>query len=282
MTNLENYYKYIASAIGYKRNSIQNDNINNTLTNTDDEHDIYKGGTKDSKKSTDDIPLNVIIMFNKIGKKQVDEFLENKHLKQMYLNIYYKEASFKVLKNLPNEYISNDDYSRLVLDCMVNDIKSNYTCNHILIVNVKKYSDVFILNNTLEKLNFIYNNHVNMYFLNFDIESMFKYIEYNYFENKLSPKTLLDNILECYTKKLNDNYNIKLCKKSIANSFKVFKKFFANESYLMNELTRLFDKFIYEDDVGYMHVKINSNFYVKFLNVNLSNIEETLQNIKLD
>lgn len=289
MTNLENYYKSIASVIGYKRNSshesntIQNnkDNIDNILTNADDEHDIHKGGTKDSKKSTDDIPLNVIIMFNKIGKKQVDEFLENKHLKQMYLNVYYKEAVFKVLKNLPNEYINNDDYTRLVLDCTVNDIKSNYTCNHILISKIKNYAELINFNNVLERLNSIY-NYNNIYFLNFDIESMFKYVNYNYFEDKITPNRLLNCIIECYTKKLNDNHDIKLYRKDIIRSFKMFKKFSPDELSLIRLLAPLFDEFIYEDDVGYMHVKFNSKSYVKFLDVNLSNIEETLQNIILD
>ena len=284
MTNLENYYKSIASKIGYKRNSSDELNTiqNNILTNTDDKPEIHKGGTKDSKKSTDDIPLNVITIFNGIGKKQVDEFLENEHLKPMNLDVYFEEGMFKLLKNLPNEYISGDDYSRLLINNIANDIKSDYTNNHVLIANMLDTTDLNKFNNILERLNFIYNNHINMYFLNFDIESMFRYVEYNYFEYKILPKVLLDNILEYYTTKQNDNHDIKLCKKSIVNGFKVFKKFYANELYLTNELTPLFDKFIFEDDVGYMHIKINSNSYMKFLNVNLSNIEETLQNLKLD
>ena len=283
MTNLENYYKYIASKIGYKRNSPNELNTiqNNILTNTNDKFEIHKGGTKDSKNSTDDIPLNVIIIFSKIGRKQVNEFLENKHLKSMILNVYFKEALFKILKNLPNEYISKEDYVRLVIDRTVNDIKSDYTDNHVLIVEIKKRYELENFNNVLEQLNYLY-NYTNMYFLNFDIESMFNYVENNYAEDKITPKILINSIIECYTKKLNDNHNIKLYRKSIIHNFKIFKKFFPDELSLIELLTYLFDNYIFNDDVDYIHIAIYSTSYVKFLDVNLSNIEETLQNIKLD
>lgn len=283
MANLENYYKYIASKIGYKRNSPNELNTiqNNILTNTNDKFEIHKGGTKDSKNSTDDIPLNVIIIFSKIGRKQVNNFLENKHLKQISLKIYFKEALFKILKNLPNEYISKEDYVRLVIDRTVNDIKSDYTDNHVLIVEIKKRYELENFNNVLEQLNYLY-NYTNMYFLNFDIESMFNYVENNYAEDKITPKILINSIIECYTKKLNDNHNIKLYRKDIIRSVKIFKKFSPNELSLIKILTPLFDNYILNDDVGYIHIVIYSTSYVKFLDVNLSNIEETLQNIKLD
>ena len=281
--NLENYYKSIASKIGYKRNSSDELNIiqNNILTNTDDKPEIHKGGTKDSKNSTGNIPLNVIIIFSKIGRKQVNEFLENKHLKSMILNVYFKEALFKILKNLPNEYISKEDYARLVINRTVNDIKSDYTDNHVLIVEIKKRYELENSNNVLEQLNYLYND-TNMYFLNFDIESMFNYVENNYAEDKITPEILINSIIECYTKKLNDNHNIKLYRKSIIHNFKIFKKFFPDELSLIELLTYLFDNYIFNDDVDYIHIAIYSTSYVKFLDVNLSNIEETLQNLKLD
>lgn len=283
MMNLENYYKSIASKIGYKRNSSDELNIiqNNILTNTDDKPEIHKGGTKDSKNSTGNIPLNVIIIFSKIGRKQVNEFLENKHLKSMILNVYFKEALFKILKNLPNEYISKEDYARLVINRTVNDIKSDYTDNHVLIVEIKKRYELENSNNVLEQLNYLYND-TNMYFLNFDIESMFNYVENNYAEDKITPEILINSIIECYTKKLNDNHNIKLYRKSIIHNFKIFKKFFPDELSLIELLTYLFDNYIFNDDVDYIHIAIYSTSYVKFLDVNLSNIEETLQNLKLD
>ena len=238
------------------------------------------------KGSSNNVSINVISTFNSFGIAQIKAFMEKKLITCLELNKYLIESGEKVMKVLPNEFISNEEKFKLISDDVIETIKNIYEYPMVIIVNYDAYSTLYQLTTLTILLKEKIEN-MNWYHLNFDLEAMLKLL-YDVQQNKIIyslPDRFLKSLPIFYKKRNNyDNHSILITKEDIKYQLMNFKKWFDDEESLNSSITNLFNEFNSDDNI-YIHFHINSEYYIKYIDINrtdLDNFEDMLTKININ
>lgn len=228
------------------------------------------------KGSSTNTTINFISSFNGFGIAQVKSFMERKQVTCLDLRTFMVESGEKVMKSLPNEFITINEKFALIADSVIESIKNIYENPMVILVDYNNaVNELYQLSVIIMLLKEKVKN-VNWYHLNFDAEAMFKLL---YEEQKTRAKYSLPErlmtLLPIFYKKRdkNDKHSILISKKDIKYQLMNFKKWFENEQSLDSSVTKLFNQFNADSNNIYIHFYISSEFFVKFIDINGSNLD---------
>ena len=245
--------------------------------------------TQKIKGSSTNATMNLISSFNGFGISQVKSFMERKRVTCLDLRTFMVEAGEKVMKTLPNDFITTDEKFGLVADTVIESIENIYENPMVILVDYDGISELYQLTTIILMLKEKVKN-INWYHLNFDMEAMFKLL---YEEQKTRasyslPERLI-TLLPVFYKKRDQNvkHSILMSKKEIKHQLMNFKKWFENEQSLDSSVTNLFNQFEPDNDNSnntYIHFHINSESFVKFIDINgfdIENFDDVFSNIDI-
>lgn len=236
--------------------------------------------TSKIKGSSSGVTMNVISSFNGFGITQLKSFMERKHVTCLELRTFMVESAEKVMKSLPNEFIKRDEKFELIADSVIESIENIYENPMVILVDYDGINELYQLTSTILMLKERIKN-INWYHLNFDSDAMSKLL---YEEQKIRPRYNLPEklmtLLPVFYKKRDKTvkHSIAINKGMIKHQLMYFKKWFANEQDLDSAVTKLFYQFESDDTNDsnnnvYIHFHINSESFVKYIDINGSDID---------
>ena len=234
--------------------------------------------TSKIKGSSTNTTMNLISSFNGFGISQVKSFMERKQVTCLDLRTVMVEAGEKVMKSLPNDFITADEKFNLVANAVIEAIENIYENPMVILIDYKGISELYQLTIIVLMLKEKVKN-INWYHLNFDTEAMFKLL-YEEQKSRAShnlPERLI-TLLPVFYKKRDKNikHSILISKKDIKHKLTYFKKWFENEQSLDSSITNLFNQFEPDNTNSnniYIHFHINSESFVKYIDINGSDID---------
>ena len=233
------------------------------------------------KGSSSGVTMNVISSFNGFGIAQLKSFMERKQVTCLDLRTFMVESAEKIMKSLPNEFITADEKFELIADVVIESIENIYENPMVILVDYDGINELYQLTVIILMLKERIKN-INWYHLNFDSDAMFKLL---YEEQKTRsgynlPERLM-TLLPVFYKKRDQNVKhcITISKKVIKYQLMNFKKWFENEQDLDSAVTKLFYQFESDgtndnnNNNTYIHFHINSESFVKYIDINASDID---------
>ena len=247
--------------------------------------------TSKIKGSSSGITMNVISTLNGFGIAQLKSFMERKQVTCLDLRTYMIESAEKVMKSLPNEFITVGERFELIADVVIESIENVYENPMVILVNYDAFNELYQLTTLVLKLKERIKN-INWYHLNFNIDAMFKFL---YEEQKTRagynlPERLM-TLLPLFYKKRDKSvkHSIEITKDMIKHQLMYFKKWFNNEQDLDSAVTKLFYRFESDDtnnsnNITYIHFHINSESFVKYIDIagsDIDNIDDIFSGIDI-
>lgn len=232
------------------------------------------------KGSSSGVTMNVISSFNGFGIAQLKSFMERKQVTCLELRTFMVESAEKVMKSLPNEFITTDEKFELMANVVIESIENIYENPMVILVDYDGINELYQLTAIILMLKERIKN-INWYHLNFDTIAMFKLL---YEEQQSRPgynlPERLMTLLPVFYKKGDKTvkHSIAINKGMIKRQLMLFKKWFNNEQDLDSAVTKLFYQFESDDtddskNITYIHFHINSESFVKYIDISESEID---------
>lgn len=240
------------------------------LHNIDDKNDTQK-----IKGSSINTTFNVVSSFDGFGINQFKLFIEKKRITCLNLRTLVREAGEKVMKSLPNEYITTDEKFELVANMTIESIENIYENPMVILVDYVGIDELYQLSAIILMLKKNAKN-INWYHLNFDMDVMFNILKEE--QKARATHSLTERFMELlpvFYKKQDKKieHSILLDKKEFKYKLMNFKKWFENELSLNTAVTNLFNQFdsLDDDKAIYIHFRISPESFVKFIDINSDN-----------